>query len=616
MNIRHLLLGVALVPFVGAGAAQAPQTTLQMVRSYGGHKGPVETLTFSPDSTRLFVMASQTGYVVDVKTKQVLLTIPMGVYGARATWVSERSLRVETGGRVLYFDPTTGKRTSGQQFNSRGDQTIVSPSGVAAVRDDEVIALHDVSSGSKIRSIDIGEKYLDSFDVSPDGRRLAVADYSLGARLYNADNGNLIRQLVLKADWTRAVTFSPDGRQVIVAVGSDEDDASLQVFDAGTGDPLNSVEPLPDSVDTFAWGPDGLLAAADFGDAYVFDTQQGSLKYSFAGFSRSPLALAVSPDGETLAYGSWFGDLRFATLSTGRVTQSLGGFPGSSTWCLKLSPNGKQVLTCGYDHTARLYDLATGKTVASLSGHPHWVSEGLFIPGGGIATLSDTTIFIWSGQGQRLKVWEHRQDEVEGLTVHPSGKYLAYSARDYGEDNDFIVREVATGKIVARLPQGEALPAAAAFAPNGKTLMVLDSEGRLVAWNWSQGVATTRTNLGDDYRNKLIFDPQGRYLALEASEGGVMLLDALTLKRVRQFPMPQTQDFAFSSSGEKLIVKGDQKITVFNVRSGQALQSYGSPVDGSFVVPSDGRSLLLNGDPTGGASNATLYRAPQGTPFK
>ena len=616
MTLRKMAANLGILTLLALAAAQAPQTTLKAIQTYSGHRGPVEALAFSPDSSRLFVMSSQTGYVLDTQTKQVLLTFPIGAYSARASWVSERSLRIDASGKVLYFDPTTGQKTGGRQFNAKGHQTIVSPGGIAAVEGDEVIDLFDVNSGNKIRSINVSGRYLDSIALSHDGHRLAVADSSSGAVLYNADNGRVIRELVPKADWAEAVTFSPDGRKVIVAAGLGDDEASLRIFDAVTGELLDVMDELPDSLDTFAWGNSHLLLGADYGDVYLIDPDEGKLRFSFSGFERSNLTLAASPDGQNVAYGSWFGDLKFASPVSGRVTQSLAGFPGSSIWCLELSPNSKLLLTCGYDHTARVFDVATGKTVAALPGHAHWVEEGKFLPGGGIATLSDSTIFLWNSQGQRLKTWTHQQDEVEHLTPHPSGKYLAYNARDYGEDNDFIIREVATGKIVARLPQGEALPGAAVFSPNGKTLYILDSEGRILAWNWSQGAVISRTNVGDDYREKLLIDSQGRYLALAAPSGGVLLLDATSLKKVRDFPMYRTQDFAFNVNGEKLIVKGDQKITVFAVKSGQALQTYGSPQDGDFVLPLDGATLLLEGAVGGKPNNATLYQVPQGTPFK
>lgn len=616
MNPRSLLLPLCAVLALTTSYAQSPTLqTLQPLVSYGGHKGPVEALTFSPDGTRLFVMAGTTGYVLDARTTQVLRTIPMGQYVDQVTWPSEHHLRLEGMGKVVTFDPTTGVKTGGQQF-ARSGTVAVSTAGIAAVEAERSIGLYDLNTGLKIRAVNTGTIYLDSFALSPDGRRLATADISDGARLYNAENGTLVRAL-LPDVWTEGVTFTPDGTQVIVAGEPDDEEPGLFAFDAATGESLGRIVDLDDTADTFAWGPGGLLAAGNYGDVFVVDTRTGNLKYTFGGFDRSSLQLALSPDGTTLAYGSWFGDLRLASLTTGRVTQSLSGLPGGNTWCLEVSPSGKQVLTCGYDRTARVYDLASGKTVLSLPGHPHWVSGGTFIPGGGIATLSDETINIWNGQGQKLKSWTVDTDDLDHLTAHPSGKYLAYAADEYGENGEVIVREVATGKVTARIPAGEDGVDALTFSPNGRTVTILNGKGRLSAVNWAQGTVTGRANVGDTYRDKLLTDPKGRYLALEGVQDGVQLLDATTLKPLKFLPVAGLQRFQFTVSGDGVIVNTAQKLTVIDVRSGQARATFASVGSvGEFRPLADGRHLVMEVDPKGGPNSATLFRAPTGTPFK
>lgn len=590
-------------------SAAAP---LRAVQTYSGHRGPVEGIAFSPDGQKVVVVASQTAHVLDSKTFQLLRSFPLPTYLTRITWPSEGVLRLDGRGKVLLVNSTNGQKLEGRQYGSSVGEAVSSRAGLVAVNEDRAIALYDASTGLLARRIEHGQIVLDAFDLSPDGRRLVIADSSLGARLYNAESGAVIRVLADRDDWASAARFSPDGKTLTVATGLSNDEARLLTFDAEDGQPTGEYSGVPESLDTLTIGS-RTLAGADYGDVFVFDRGQEELRYRFAGFGRSTLTLGLSLDDSLLGYGSWFGDVRFASLSTGKVIKSLSGFPGADIWCLKVSPDGRRVLTCGYDRTARVYDLETGRAIASLEGHDHWVSEGLFVPGGGLVTLSDTTIHRWSSQGQKLGTWTTGADQVEQLTVHPSGKYLAYAIQDYEEEiDDIVIREVATGRIVARLPMADDSVMALAFHPGGKILTSLHSSGTVMNWNWATGDALTRAVRGSEYGRKLAYDPQGQRLALSSPQEGVSILDAATLRPVQHIPLSRVYDFDFGAQGQQLIVRSEGTVTLFDVRTGKVNGRFAVHPYGDIVVTPDGKGLLLDGGPVGSPTNATLYRAPEG----
>jgi WD40 repeat protein len=54
----------------------------------------------------------------------------------------------------------------------------------------------------------------------------------------------------------------------------------------------------------------------------------------------------------------------------------------SSVSAVAFSPDGKTLASGSYDHTVRLWDPATGQSLQTLEGHDDWVSAVTFSPDG------------------------------------------------------------------------------------------------------------------------------------------------------------------------------------------------------------------------------------------
>jgi len=133
-------------------------------------------------------------------------------------------------------------------------------------------------------------------------------------------------------------------------------------------------------------------------------------------------ALAVSPDGKTLATTTWQPSIRLWDMHSGRELRQL---PVENGWpsCLAFSPDGK-MLAVGYsDDVVRLWDVDLGRQIRCLMKHKAKIFAIVFLPDGKSlvsAAFSDIDIDtmisgaerIHSAEDKVICLWDVRTGQV------------------------------------------------------------------------------------------------------------------------------------------------------------------------------------------------------------
>ncbi|PYJ62597.1 MAG: hypothetical protein DME24_03150, partial [Verrucomicrobia bacterium] len=240
-------------------------------------------------------------------------------------------------------------------------------------------------------------KAVNAIAYQPARKLIAIARYG-EVELRSAETRAIVRTLHGHRGNVNAVTFSPDGKFLYAAGG-----------EAG-------------------W----------LGEVRQWDLNDWNLFYVFEGHKDAIYSLAVSPDGKTLATGSYDQKIKLWNVETGEELKTLSGHNGA-VFGLSFRPDGKILASASADRTVKLWDVATGERRDTLAQPLKEQYAVAFSP--------DGKRLVAGGVDNRIRVWQISETAAEttnpllearfahegailNLAFASDGKTLASSADD------------------------------------------------------------------------------------------------------------------------------------------------------------------------------------------
>ncbi len=273
--------------------------------------GFLTALAFSPDGTTLASASRAEKAPVklwDVETREIIARFGSASPGlAVAISPDGATLASEHNGTVKLWEVATATRTAtleGRPGDTRFRAVAFSPpdgATLAVVSGERTVELWDLATEAKYADLDHDSK-VNSLAFSPDGTSLATATTEGMVILWDPATGERTAVVGGHAGWVGAVTFSPDGATLASQAGWD---GLVKLWDVKTQRTVATIENVRGG-SAMAFSRWGYLACASGELVKLWDVDTRVQIDSLA-HQATVRVVAFSPDGETLATGTWKG---------------------------------------------------------------------------------------------------------------------------------------------------------------------------------------------------------------------------------------------------------------------------------------------------------------------
>ncbi|HEV8487546.1 MAG TPA: hypothetical protein VGV87_28630 [Blastocatellia bacterium] len=480
--------------------------TWRLIDTLRAHRDFVSSVAFSPDSQLLATAGKDNAILIwDVKTRRQLGRPLLGhKSGVNSVAFSPDGSLVASGADdntvVLWDLKTRVIKTQLSDHTAAVTSIAFSPDGklVASGSDDRTVLVHDVSTGNKHGSTLGGHnRYVSSVAFSPDGRLLADASADNIIQLWDVSNDQPLSQLLAgEAGAVYSAAFSPDGR--LLATGGED---GVRLWNVEIREEMSKLPSQGVPVWAVAFSRNGEFLAAGRYDGTIqlwdirgrepvtlWDGSRQKAGDSGPDENRPIFAsIAFSPDGKTLACGSYDNTVHLWEVSTRRQLAPLVGHTNHVRCVAFNSPDGNLLASASDDGTVRLWDVASHQLVDTPSDHKEPVWCVAFDPEG--RTLASGSL------DKTIRLWDVRSRESVGFFTEPTAESVQ----------------------------------AIAFSSDGKTLAVGGGYQLTSIWD-----LTERALLGkigghpENAVRAVAFSPDHRLLAIGCIDGSVRLIDVNT----------------------------------------------------------------------------------------
>jgi WD40 repeat protein/beta-lactamase regulating signal transducer with metallopeptidase domain len=379
----------------------------------------------------------------------------------------------------------------------------------------------DLASGQERLRFERPMNTIRSLAYSPSGEHLAIADGEQ-IRLWDANTGSNVWSHPLSAVHPFSVEFDPEDRWIAVAAGN-----GLALLDARTGLPPFGGSPEAEAT-ALATGSDMLFTGNADGAIAVWSFAEKRQLRTWRAHGAAIDALAVSPNGNTLASAARDGTLMVWDAGTGEPLRKL---DGSLTNHLAFSPDGRVLAAMGPAQTIGFWDLERGENDEQVL----WREAGIWRPfafgsEGRSLFAADASrrdaLVLWDLDSRQIaQRWDEDSRNYSGLQLAVSIDFRFAAAGVYGQR--FAVWDLHAGRKIQLAGEHRGRLQSLAFSPGGYLASTAE-DGRICLWSPSTGELAGALTVGPagGRVRQVVFSGDGRSLATLNGNGTVSIFQS------------------------------------------------------------------------------------------
>ena len=569
-----------------------------------GHKGWVESVSFSPDG-RWIVSGSndKTIKIWDDTTGAELQTLRGHAFAVRSVAFSPNGRRIVSGSddnTLKIWDVTSGAELQTLRGHIGGVNNVAfSPNGrrIVSGSNDETIKIWDATTGAELKTLRGHVDDVFSVAFSPDGKQIVSGTGHENFKTWDATSGAELQTLKGHTSTVVSVAFSPDGRRI----ASGSNDNTIKVWDSTGGAELQTLKGHTSTVVSVAFSPDGrrIVSGSRDNTIKVWDATSGAELHTLRGHIGWVRSVAFSPDGRRIVSGSYDDTIKVWDTTSSALFHALAGDIEGVT-SVAFSPDGQRIALGVWENTIKILDAPTGAEIQTLEGHTSEVISVTFSPDGRrIVSGSDKgTIKIWdAATGAELQTFRGHTDYMTSVACSPNGQRIVSGSYD----ETIKIWDVTSGAELHTLRGHTDYVRSVSFSPDGRRIVSGSDDETIKIWDATSGAEIQTLRGHTAYVRSVSFSPDGRWIVSGSDDETIKIWDVTSGAELHTLKghTRSVRSLSFSPDGQRIVSGSDDKmLIIWDVTSGTELHTLKGHTDNvtSVAFSPDGRRIVSGSD--------------------
>lgn len=324
----------------------------------------INALVFTPDSKKIVVGGYQELTVWDIASGKL----------EKRIWTrAERALS-------MLFLPDGNLAVAGSRPGQEGDVRIYNINAPSTKQLGGVALLDGINDKAVlVKDLVQTEDSMHVVALSPDGKKLGAAGVDKIVRVWDLATDKLEQSIENHADWVFGLAFSPDGKYLITG----SRDKTAKLWDLGAKESVVTFPDHGNGVNAVAMTPDGKsgISAGEDGNIRQWQATDGSKNIGkqikvIGGHGKPVIKMAyrADPKSPLLATAGADGTVRTWNAATGAAGKTLSGLTDWA-YAVAISPDGQFVAGGTWKGEVAIWKAADGAQVKMFIAAPGYVAK-------------------------------------------------------------------------------------------------------------------------------------------------------------------------------------------------------------------------------------------------